>query len=144
MRTDRTMKPILNHIKTVRLVDASTLELSFVHSGQCKISFPSESGWEELCTVGLSRMEVSDKIENKVRLYTTKLTCHLREEWQVGNRKLVFLATTVQGKQFLVGTTGRPYTVVTQKTVMPDTPSGVSETEMTVTFTSTHPALTVI
>ena len=136
------MKPILHHIKSVRIADASSINLAFIRKGTCQLS--ATFNWENLCTVGLSALEFSDKIENKVRMYTTKLTCHLREECQVGNRKLIFLATTVQGKEFLVGTSGRPYPMVTQKNRMPDTPSGVSDTEMTVTFTSTHPALTVI
>lgn len=138
------MEPKLYHIKTVRMADASAVKLAFVRKGMCRIDSASTLPWENLCTVGLSSMEVSDKIENKVRMYTTKLTCHLREECQVGNRKLIILAATVQGKEFLVGTSGRPYPIVTQKTTMPDTPSGVSDTVMTVTFTSTHPALTVI
>lgn len=124
------------------MADASSINLAFIRKGTCKLS--ATVSWEDLCTVGLSSLEFSDKVENKVRIYTTKLTCHLREECQVGNRKLVFLATTVQGKEFLVGTSSRPYPIVTQKCTMPDTPSGVSNTEMTVTFTSTQPALTVI
>ena len=124
------------------MADASSINLAFIRKGTCKLS--ATVNWEDLCTVGLSSLEFSDKVENKVRIYTTKLTCHLREECQVGNRKLIFLATTVQGKEFLVGTSNRPYPIVTQKCTMPDTPSGVSNTEMTVTFTSTQPALTVI
>ncbi|MBR3897495.1 MAG: hypothetical protein IKJ42_10905 [Bacteroidaceae bacterium] len=126
------------------MADASAVKLDFVRKGMCRMSSSATVPWVDLCSVGLSKMELSDKIENKVRMYTTKLTCHLLEECQVGNRKLVFLAVTVLGKEFLVGTSDRPYPIVTQKRMMPDAPSGVSDTEMTVTFTSTHPALTVI
>lgn len=99
---------------------------------------------EKLCTVGLSGLEMTDKVENKVRLYTVKMTCRLRQEWTAGNRKVAFVVTALNGKKWVIGSYARPYPVVTQKTVMPDTPSGVSGTEMTVTYTADNPPFLAI
>lgn len=97
--------------------------------------------FSDLNTVGLSPVEMSDKIENKVRIYTSKLTALLPERFEVGNRKLCFRVTAVSGEQYLIGTDKRPFPIVTFNENYPNSTSTRCGSTMTVTYSNTIPML---
>lgn len=97
--------------------------------------------FDELDTIGLSSVESSDKIDNKVRVYTSKLVSFLPERIKAGNKKLCFRVTTVSGERFLIGTDKAPYPVVTFNETYPNSPSAKCGCTMTVTYSNTIPML---
>lgn len=97
--------------------------------------------FDELDTIGLSSVESSDKIVDKVRIYTSKLTTLLPQRINVGNRKLCFRVTTVSGEQFLIGTDKSPYPLVSFNENYPKSPSTQCGCTMTVTYSSVLPML---
>lgn len=92
-------------------------------------------------TIGLSSVESSDKIENKIRIHTSKLTALLPERITVGNKRLCFRVTSVSGEQFLIGTDKSPYPIVTFAETYPNSPSGKCGCTMTVTYSNIIPML---
>lgn len=137
-RTD--MNSILKHIKKVELIEAKHLVNSAIINNNA-ILLQIYRPFSKLETVGLSSVEISDKIENKVRIYTSKLTALLPETFEVGNRKLCFRVTTVSGEQFLIGTDKRPFPVVTFSENYPNSTSARCGSTMTVTYSNTIPML---
>lgn len=97
--------------------------------------------FESLDTIGLSAVESSDKIENKVRIYSSKLTALIPERLEIGNKKMCFRVTTVSGEQFLIGTDQRPFPIVTFSENYPNSVSTKCGCTMTVTYSNTIPML---
>lgn len=91
--------------------------------------------------IGLSTVETSDKIENKVRIHTSKLTALLPCKIEVGNKKLCFRVTTVSGERFLIGTDKKPYPVITFNENFPNSASSKCGCIMSVTYSNTIPML---
>lgn len=80
-------------------------------------------------------LTVSDKIEDKSRLFTAKLSFSTCEEWLSGNEKTAFLCVTADGDRYLVGTDERPYPVVTQQQNHPEEGKSTQLTQVTVQWT---------
>lgn len=134
------MNSILKHIKKVEVIEAKHLVNSaIIHNNSILLQIYRP--FSDLDTIGLSSVETGDKIENKVRIHTTKLTALLPERLDVGNKKLCFRVTTVSGEQFLIGTDKRPFPIVTFNETYPDSPSAKCGSTMTVTYSNTIPML---
>ena len=100
--------------------------------------------FSQIDTIGLSSVEISDKIENKQRIFTTKLTMFRKEKLLPGAKKLCFRVTTVSGSQFLIGCADKPYPVIQNEESFPSAASGKSGATVTVTLTSTIPMLSIL
>ena len=70
---------------------------------------PPAANFTRLPMVGLASVEVSDKIENKQRVFVSKLAVFLPERFEVGNKKLCFRLRTVSGEYFMLGSGDRPH-----------------------------------
>lgn len=138
LRTD--MNSILKHIKKVEMIEAKHLVNSTIINSS-SILLQIYRPFSKLETVGLSSVETSEKIENKVRIYTYKLTALLPETFEVGNRKLCFRVTTISGEQFLIGTDKRPFPIVTFNENYPNSTSARCGSTMTVTYSNIIPML---
>ena len=68
---------------------------------------PPAANFTRLPMVGLASVEVSDKIENKQRVFVSKLAVFLPERFEVGNKKLCFRLRTVSGEYFMLGSGDR-------------------------------------
>ena len=101
------------YINKVEMIDAGQLSSSTFFKQGAKI--PEDLPFVELCTVGLSNFEISDKVENKVRIFHHSLKSKLVECIEIGNRKLCFRLTAVDGSQYMIGTDSRPYPLVQQE-----------------------------
>lgn len=101
------------YINKVEMIDAEQLSFStFFKQG---VILSDDLPFVELCSVGLSNFEISEKVETKVRIFHHSLQAKLSERIDVGNRKLCFRLTAVDGSQYLIGTGSRPYPLVQQE-----------------------------
>lgn len=105
------------YINKVEMIDAGQLSSSTFFKQGAKI--PEDLPFVELCTVGLSNFDISDKVENKVRIFHHSLKSKLVERIEIGNRKLCFRLTAVDGSQYMIGTDSRPYPLVQQEDLHP-------------------------
>lgn len=134
------MSSVLKYIKKVEVIEAKHLVNStIINNASVLLQFYRP--FSVLNTVGLSSVETSDKIENKVRIHTCKLTALLPERFEVGNEKLCFRVTTVSGERFLIGTDKRPFPIVTFTENYPNSASTRCGSTMTVTYSNTIPML---
>ncbi len=134
------MSSILKHIKKVEIIEAKHMVNSTIINDN-SILLQIYRPFSILDTVGLSSVETSEKIENKVRIHTSKLTALLPEGFEVGNKKLCFRVTTVSGERFLIGTDKRPFPIVTFSENYPNSTSTRCGSTMTVTYSNTIPML---
>lgn len=134
------MSSILKHIKKVEIIETKHLTNSTIINDN-SILLQIYRPFSILDTVGLSSVETSDKIENKVRIHTSKLTALLPERFEVGNKKLCFRVTTVSGERFLIGTDKRPFPIITFSENYPNSASTRCGSTMTVTYSNTIPML---
>lgn len=134
------MDSLLKQIKKVEMIEAKYLVNSTI-IGNYGIILDFYRPFDNLSAIGLSSVENSDKIESKVRIYTSKLIALLPNQIKVGNKKLCFRVTTVSGEQFLIGTDKSPYPIVSFTETYPNSPSGKCGCTMTVTYSNTIPML---
>ena len=92
--------------------------------------------WRTLPIVGLATLETTEEIENGIRLHTTKLSATLEETFVFPERPIAFLASSVNGSRFLIGTAQRPFPFITQNTILPSNSSENCVTEMVVNLSS--------
>lgn len=130
------MKNCLKFINRVEMIEADKLSSSIFIQG---VGVYLETGlsFQKLETVGLSSLEISDTIQNKNRLFSQKLTSYLSAGFDVANRKFCFLVTAISGEQYLIGTSSRPYPMVTFTDSRPDSVSSKCAVTMLVTYSNT-------
>lgn len=92
--------------------------------------------WRTLPIVGLAALETSEEMENGVRLHTTRLSATLEETFVFPERPVAFLASSVNGSRFLIGTAQRPFPLVNQNSVLPSNSTENCITELVVTLSS--------
>lgn len=123
----------LKYINKIEAIEADLLNSSIFIPGT-GVFLNDGLAFQKIETVGLSLFEVSDKIESKNRIITQKLTSHLPERFEVANRKLCFLITSVSGEQYLLGSNGRPYPLVTFTDAIPDSAASKCVVTMVATY----------
>ena len=107
-------QPILRHIRKIEYCAAYHLKRAIILSAQAIALVREPMPWQELPLVGLASLEVTDEVENGVRIYTSKLTATLCKPFQHSSRPSAFRLTDVQGRTYLLGTSYFPFPLVTQ------------------------------
>ena len=92
--------------------------------------------WRTLPIVGLAALETSEEVEDVVRFHKTKLSATLEETFVFPERPVAFLASSVNGSRFLIGTAQRPFPLVNQNSVLPSNSTENCITELVVTLSS--------
>ena len=125
----------VKYIKMVETIDASQLASCTFFSKGVKLvdSLP----FVPLCTFGLSTFEISEKVESKNRVFHHSLKAKLSERIDVGNRKLCFRLTAVDGSQYMLGSDSRPYPVIGQSDSHPSDAGQSCAVMLDVTWKST-------
>lgn len=99
------------------------------------VKIPDGVEWEELAVRQHPSLAISEKVDDKVPLWTATLkflTCQ-----DITDRKhYAYRVTLAGGRQRLIGTDARPYPVLTVAEQMPEKPSDNSWNEATVTWTT--------
>lgn len=82
-----------------------------------------------------AKLIISDKIEDKVRMYTAQLSFRTCEEMEHIERQ-AYLCKTVNGKYYVIGSAERPYPITTVTDNHPDNLADSQLYEVTVNYTS--------
>lgn len=137
------MLQILDNITSIQIIETRLLQNLTIIPGT-GVMLIYWRYFTELPLVNLASMEVASKVENKSRLFTTTIKALLSEHFDVANRKLAFLVTTVSGDRFLVGNLESPFPVVNTSDAFPDKPADQSGCTLTVEYTDTLGLLPVL
>ena len=103
---------MIKYINKVEVIDAGQLASSTFFGKGVKLA--DALTFVPLCTIGLATFEISEKGESKNRVFHHSLKAKLSERIDVGNRKLCFRLTAVDGTQYMMGSDSRPYPLVFQ------------------------------
>lgn len=106
-----------HHFRYIRKIEycaAYHLRRAIILPAQSQALVREPIPWQEIPLVGLASLEVTDKVENGVRIYTSKLTATLCKPFLHPKRPSAFRLTDVQGKQYLLGTAQSPYPLISQ------------------------------
>lgn len=137
------MAYIHKNIKSISFIESRLLSNITIIPG-VGVNLNYWRNWAELPTVGLSECIVTSSIENKSRLFKTKLTAFLSEHFDVADRHLCFLATAVDGERYLIGTDEHPYPITNTEDTMPSRETDKSGCSLTVEYTDTIGLLPVL
>lgn len=137
------MLQVLANINSIQVIETRLLRNMTVIPGM-GVMLNFWRNFSELPLVYLASMEVVSKVENKSRLFTTSIKALLSEHFDVANRKLAFLITTVKGNRFLVGTNESPFPIANTSDAFPDKTSEPSGCTLTVEYTDTIGLLPVL
>ena len=130
------MVPVIKNIKSISFIESRMLSHITIIPG-VGVTLNYWRDWQELPVVGLSECVVTSSVENKSRLFKTKLTAFLCRHFEVNGRHLSFIITTVDGERFLIGTNEPPYPVVNTEDIMPSRETVRSGCSLTVEYTDT-------
>ncbi len=127
----------LNNIIRISVVPLSLIgEVTLVSLSEARLG--SEVPFRDLSAIKKpAQLTIADKIEDKVRLFQSKLVFYSCEDALVDLDRSAFLCEAIDGKRYLIGTGDRPYPVVTQQENHPSNGSDSQLTEVTVTWTCT-------
>ena len=111
------MAYIKNIIK-IEMTEAENLK-SVVFPMDQRCIVPSAANFRSIQCKVPSSCEISDKVESKVRIFTSKLTFKSCEQIDPNYRPLAFRITTADGIRYLMGCDRRPYPVLTRTENLP-------------------------
>lgn len=135
--------PVLRHIKKIEYCAAYHLRRAIILPAQSQALVQEPMPWQGLPLVGLASLEVTDEVENGVRLYTSKLTATLCKQFQHPTRPSAFRLTDVQGRQYLLGTALQPFALVAQNENIGNAPSSSTANTLTVNWQNATPILQI-
>lgn len=108
--------------------------------GNRTFDIPESYGWPKVKCQKPAKLEITDKIEDGVRFYTHKLTFRTGHEDLDMRANYAYVATTIEGKRYLIGTAERPYPIINMSDVHPDSFSSSTMVEYTVQWGSSRKA----
>lgn len=127
----------MNTVKIVLKVERTLCSnlLGLQRTAIASVKIPDGIEWEEIAVRQHPSLAISEKVDDKVPLYTATLkflTCQ-----DINDRRYyAYRVTLVGGRQRLIGSAGRPYPVLTVAEQMPEKPSDNSWNEATITWTT--------
>ena len=127
-------------IETVKADDLSAVVFPARHL--CII--PSDVVFQQIHCKVPSSCEITDKIESKVRIFTSKLTFKTNEQIDCEVHPLAYRMTTADGCRYLMGRGHRPFPVITRTENMPSSHTDSSLITYTVTWSDTVKPLQII
>lgn len=110
---------MLLYIHKIEWCEAYHLKSSLLMPHDRRVILRDVVPWRTLPIVGLAALETSEEVEDGVRLHTIKLSATLEETFVFPGRPVAFLASSVNGSRFLIGTAQRPFPLVSQNTILP-------------------------
>lgn len=136
------MIQVLKNIIRVSEVRPTALrQLDIAHS---KVIIRKGITLKALPLVGLANCEVSSKLEDRVRLFTTTLTAKLAEPLYPIPHKTSYLLDCADGSSYLLGNIEHPYPIVDMSETLPGVEKDPSTFTLTVTLTGIYPLLEVV
>lgn len=106
-----------------------------VYTGESSVRLPDGLVWENLCIKVPAQLIVTEKYEDKVKIYTATLKFLTKDRLSQGDR-YAFRLRLSDGKTRLIGSDERPYPVVLSQENLPDSVKDNQLNEVTVTYSS--------
>lgn len=107
---------------------------SLKQTAQFAVKFLSTYEFTEINIKKPASCEITDVIENKVRVFTNKLIFKTCEDLPQDYENFAFRLTTAEGNEYLLGNAGRPYPIITTSEPLPEKESETSLKTVTVTW----------
>lgn len=137
------MTQVLHNISKLAFIETRLLQnITIAHGAGVYLNY--WRNFEELPLVGLANCEVTSKVENRTKLFSTSLTAQLSEHFDARERHLAFLATCVDGERYLIGNNEIPYPIVNTTDTLPGRETDKSGCSLTIEFTDTLGLLPVL
>lgn len=136
------MAYIKNIIK-IEVTEAENLK-SVVFPARHLCILPQDVEFRQIHCKNPSSCEISDKVESKVRIFTSKLTFKSCEQIDCDGLPLAYRVTTADGCRYLIGRDHRPFPVLTRSELMPSSHTDSSLITYTVTWSDTIKPLQII
>lgn len=83
-------------------------------------SIPGSDKWPKVKCQKPAKLEITDKLEDGVRLYTHKLTLRLPDDDLDTSVPYAYLVTDLESNKYLIGVGDRPYTIINMSDIHPD------------------------
>ncbi|MEG2599643.1 MAG: hypothetical protein RSA66_09240 [Muribaculaceae bacterium] len=133
----------IKYITKVEVIESRWLaNIAIIDNNEVILKYPRN--FQKLQTVGLTSVEVSDKIDNRNRIFTVKMQAFLPSIFEVQHRNLSFRITTASGEQYLIGTNVHPYAVVTINDKFPSSVTEKVGCLLNVEYSNTFGMLSII
>ena len=104
---------MLRYINKVEWCAAKHLHLAVPMVDNLTVYCADYMPYEPLPMIGLAELEISDAMENGVRLWSTKLVLTLPERISSPSNPFSFRLTATDGTQYILGLSERPHPIVT-------------------------------
>lgn len=98
--------------------------------------------WEEVCTQGPAKLQVTAKMDTGQLAYTAKLTFTALHDLD-SPRRCNYRLTLSDGTLLLLAPAGRPYPTVAIERTLPDSPKSTPLPEYTVEITASTPPMPI-
>lgn len=129
----------LNYITRIQRIETSKLPFSAL-LGHKTFVLPDNLEWEDVRFLRPAKLEITDKYDEKVRIYTHKLIYRTCEDEVELTGIYAYLLTDIDDRRYLVGIPSRPYPTITLSEVHPDSYASSTLTEVTVQWVAPRKA----
>ena len=129
----------LNYITKIQRIQISKLPFSAL-LGHKTFALPDNLEWENVKFLRPAKFEISDKYEEKVRIYTHKLVYRTCEDEVDLSGIYAYLLTDIDSRRYLIGIPSRPYPTINLSVVHPDSYASSTLTEVTVQWVASRKA----
>lgn len=125
----------LNFITKIQRIPVVKLP-SLALQGNKTFSLLDNLEWENVKFQRPAKLEITEKMEDKLRLYTHKLTFRTCEEDIDTDTIYAYLMTDIDDRKRLMGTSSRPYPVASVSETHPDSYGTSTLTEVSVSWSA--------
>lgn len=133
----------LVHVKKIEIADACSLgSIQVLSETTCR--FKSQPVFSEINIKELVGVAIEDSYENNQKVYTTTATFNTCDKKPITVRQASFRLTSVDGKQYMIGTDSRPYPIIKERNPYPEKPADTTLKTVTITWKSLLPMLLIV
>lgn len=134
------------YIKNIIKIEAAEAEKlkSVIFPARHLCILPQDVEFRQIQCKNPSSCEISDKVESKVRIFTSKLTFKSCEQINSDDIPLAYRVTTADGCRYLIGRDHRPFPILTRSELMPSSHTDSSLITYTVTWSDVIKPLQII
>lgn len=109
----------LSFITKVQRVPVSELPFETLTCNKT-FSITGSDKWPKVKCQRPAKLEITDKLEDGVRLYTHKLTLRLPDDDLDTSVPYAYLVTDLESNKYLIGVGDRPYPIINMSDIHPD------------------------
>jgi len=130
----------VNKIEMIRIEELTPLKV--IDSTSCR--FERSVDFSQLEIKELVGVVIEDSYDNNQKTYTTTATFETKCKEPITSRHLAFRLTSVDGRQYMIGTSSRPYPIIKEKNNFPEKLNDSTMKTVTITWKAPLPMLLVI